>query len=536
MSFKKFNLIAFALCFCSALVAQNTKELFCNVLDAEAKYPVAYATVRFEGVQNGVIADEDGGFRLPIAYKTENKALVISSIGYETLRLEANTLNENEINVIYLKPRIEELGEVLITAKTSTGSTRVEPVETIVRNAIGRIPANYPYTPHSYISYYRDYQVVNNNYYNLNEAVIENFDAGFNTDKYENSNNKSALYSYDLNTEFYQDKELLNSIYGKSKLLDRYNSARFGTNIQNELEILNIHNPIRNFNKSSFSFIYVFKDNFVENHDFKLIKVVYADDIPLYEIRFVSKGSEGVKYIGQGTIYIAKANYAIHKLEYRMLDKGRNSNRGNPFGNSASKITTNRKTTLFEVNIEYKAIGDKMYLNYMTFNNRFIIREPDPFKVEDFYFNAKNKKFYLTFNKPIDAKSIKRKSNFRLRYDDTKLIINSIELEDEKTLKIDVIGWSAGTGVDTESINSENFSYKLKRVKDISGAFINKESKLIGYQFRELFTQEVFNTKQPEDDLIYLYKTEPLFSSRINETKLDLDEYWINTPLKQTKG
>ncbi|WP_439151943.1 carboxypeptidase-like regulatory domain-containing protein [Winogradskyella sp.] len=521
---------------CGVLSAQNSNDLLCKVLDAEANYPVAYATVRFENVQNGVIAGEDGGFRLPLDYKTQNKAVIISSIGYKTLRLEANTLKENEINIIYLKPRVEELGEVLITAKSNSGRTRSESAETIIRNAIGRIPTNYPYTPHSYITYYRDYQVVNNNYYNLNEAIIENFDAGFNTDKYENESNKSALYSYDLNTEFYQDKQLLNSIYGKSKLLDRYNSAKLGTNIQNELEILNIHNPIRNFDKSSFSFIYVFKDNFIENHDFKLMKVVYADDIPLYEIRFVSKGDEGAKYIGQGTIYISKTNYAIHKLEYRMLDKGRNSNRGNPFGNSASRITTNRKTTLFEVNIEYKAIGEKMYLNYMTFNNRFIIKEPNPFKVEDFYFNTRNKKFYITFNKPIDEKTIKRKSNFRLRYDNTKLIINSIELEDEKILKIDVIGWSAGSGVDTENIRSEDFSYKLKRVKDISGAVINKESKLIGYQFRELFTQEVFKTKQPEDDLIFLYKTEPLFSSRINNTKLDVDTYWINTPLKQTKG
>lgn len=524
------------LLFSFVLFGQESKDLLCRILDVEANYPVSYATIKFEDVQNGVIADEDGGFRLPIDYKTQNKAVIISSIGYETLRVEAGKLSENKINIIYLKPRVEDLGEVLITVKSTSGSTKTESAETIIRNAIGRIPSNYPYYPHSYISYYRDYQVVNKSYYNLNEAIIENFDAGFNTDKFKNTNNKSALYSYDLNTKFYQDKELLNSIYGESKMLNRDNSARLGTNIQNELEILNIHNPIRNFNKSSFSFIYIFKDNFIENHSFKLSKVVYVDDIALYEIKFVSKNAEQSKFVGQGRIYIAKTNYAIHKLEYRMLDNGKNAARGNPFGNSASKITIDRKTTLFEVNIEYKAIRDKMYLNYMTFNNRFIIKEPNPFKVADFSFNTKNKKFYITFNKPVDQSTIKRKSNFRLRINNSKLIIKDVELESDNTIKIEVIDWSAGQELDLENLKSEDFSYKLKRIKDISGAEINKESSLTGYQFRELFTQEVFESKNPAEDLIFLYKTEPLFSSRINETKLDLAKYWINTPLRQTKG
>ena len=257
MKFKYVFLLVILLSLTSNIFAQESSEILCKVIDFETKYPVSFATIRIEDSQSGVIADEDGDFRLPIDFKISNKTIIISSIGFETKKVQLSTLKPNTINSIYLRPRIEALGAVLITGKTKSKTNNLSE-EDIVRNAIGKIPTNYPNFPHSYIAYYRDYQLVNNNYYNLNEAILENFDAGFNTSKFLYKDNASALYSYNLNKNFYQDTLLLNSIYGKSKALVYDNSAKLGTDIQNELEILNIHNPIRNYNKSSFSFIYIF--------------------------------------------------------------------------------------------------------------------------------------------------------------------------------------------------------------------------------------------------------------------------------------
>lgn len=534
MRLKYLALVTFFLVSALQVSAQDAVEVLCRVLDAENKYPISYATIQYEGVNYGVIADEEGEFRLPIDYKVSNKIIIISSIGFETVRVELSTLKANTINTIYLKPKIEALGEVLITGKTKS-NTRDVRVEDIVRNAIGKIPTNYPNFPHSYMAYYRDYQLVNNNYYNLNEAILENFDSGFNTSKYLYKDNASALYSYNLNKSFYQDTLLLNSIYGKSKVLDSDNNAKLGTDIQNELEILNIHNPIRNYNKSSFSFIYIFRENFVSNHYFKLSSVKYLEDIPLYEIEFITRENPNSKYMGAGKIYIAKFGYAIHKIEYSVFtNQNYNSGRSkdDPFGNLSRKSGN----ILFEVNIEYKVVGEKMFLNYMTFNNRFIITEPNPFIVEDFSFNPVNKFFMITFNKPVDKASIARNSNFKLRYKDKKLIIKSIELLKSKTVKIEVVDWSAGSTTDVSTVTSDDFSYKVKRIKDVFGSEINKESKLIGYQFREFFTQEIFENKKPPSDLIYINKTLPLSATSVNSSNIDITKYLINSPLKQSKG
>jgi len=532
MKFKHILSIIILLNFTAYTLAQNTKEVLCKVLDAETKYPVSYATVKFEDIQNGVIADEEGDFRLPLNDTTVDKNIIISSIGFETLTLSVSSLNRNTINSIYLKPKVESLGVVLITGSTNSNN-QTSSAKDIIEEAIKKIPVNYPRSPHSYIGYYRDYQLVKNKYYNLNESILETFDAGFQTSKYKYSHNLTALYSYTTNKDFYLDSLLLKSIYNDSKIVNKDESAKFVTALQNELEILNVHNPIRNYNKNSFSFINTFRSDFVENHLFKLEGLSYNNTIPLYRISFVSQGADNSKFRAIGEIYIAKTNYAIYKIEYKMIE---NDKFKSYQINKGSLGSGKRLQTVYEVTVEYKEINDKMYLNYMTFNNKFIVKEPNPFDVVDFEFDPKDKAFYITFNKPVDKSSIERKSRFRLLYKDKKLIIKQIELVENTIVKVQVVDWAAGTKAKLNKVKSEDFSYKLKRIKDVSGVTIYKESKLLGYQFREFFTQEVFENKTPSEDLIYMLKLNPLSDAKVNEAKFDINTYWINSPLKQTKG
>ena len=79
-------------------------------------------------------------------------------------------------------------------------------------------------------------------------------------------------------------------------------------------------------------------------------------------------------------------------------------------------------------------------------------------------------------------------------------------------------------------------NYKIKKIKDVSGATINKASNLTGYQFREIFTQEIFESKTPNDDLIYVNKMLPMSQTRVNKPSFDIKKYTINSPLKKTKS
>lgn len=514
--------------------AQNSKELLCKVIDFETRYPVSFATIKFDGVQNGVIADEDGEFRLPIDYKSSGKTIIISSIGFETLKINASSFNLDTINQIYLRPKIEALSAVLVVAQNNKSSSYSP--ESIIKEAIKRIPVNYPKTPHSYIAYYRDYQLVNNNYYNLNEFILETFDAGFQTNKFRNVDNKTALYSYDLNKNYYLDSLLLKSVYGQAKVINKDESAQFNTALENELEILNGHNAIRNYDIPSFSFVDTFRDDFISNHDFKLLGIKYIEDIPLFEISFASKNTELAKFRAEGNIYIAKDNYAIYKIEYKMIENENFAQYKIQSGNSTKFELRERLNTLYEVNVEYKEYNDKMYLNYITFNNRFLVKEPNPFKITDFEFDPNDEAFYITFNKAVDETSIARKSRFRVLYKDKKLIINKLELTEPNIVKVEVLDWNAGTGASIHKVKSEDFTYRVKKIKDVTGARLNKTSKLLGFQFREFFTQEIFEDKTPESNLKFVAKTLPMIESKLNPPSFDVNKYWVNSPLKQTKG
>ncbi|MBU2928406.1 carboxypeptidase-like regulatory domain-containing protein [Winogradskyella psychrotolerans] len=522
------------ICYASIAMSQGAVELFCRVVDSNEKFPVSYATIQFEGESSGLVANDEGSFRLPGHFVQTNKRIIISSIGYEKLVISINSLDSKKINIIYLKPKIESLDAVMVTSSKSN-RTITESSMAIIKKAIFSIPSNYPNQSHSYIGYYRDYQYVNDNYYNLNEGIIENFDSGFDTNKLRYKDNQTALYSYQLNTDFYQDTLLLNSIYGISKIIDTDDNARLGVKSRNELEILNIHNPIRNYNKSSFSFIYVLKDDFITNHRFESPKVVYIGDELLYEIDFYSNEDIQSKFRVKGKIYIAKSNYAIHRLNYHMFENQNYSTtrtRTPSFGFNSQK--SDDSNTLFKINIEYKKVEGKMYLNYMTFNNRFIIKEPNPLRVDSFDFDVEKEAFYITFNKSIDDASIQSKNRIKLYFKDEKLMVSSIKLVKNNVVKIEVVDWAAGTKFDIGDVQSEDFAYKLKKIRDVSGVTIYKESKLLGFQFREFFTQDIFTDQPLKSDLILVNKTMPLSSSGLNSKIIDVNTYWVNTPLKST--
>ena len=66
-----------------------------------------------------------------------------------------------------------------VTITTTKGTTKkeYENVREIVGKAISKMRANFPTRPHSYIGYYRDYQLLQSKYFNLNEGIIEVFDS-----------------------------------------------------------------------------------------------------------------------------------------------------------------------------------------------------------------------------------------------------------------------------------------------------------------------------------------------------------------------
>lgn len=500
--------------------AQNASQTRFQVLDQESEQPVVYATVILQQAKVGVVADDNGNFRIPGIYKIRQDTLKISSIGYQTLFVPLKEQKENDINIILLSPKVEALDEVSLLfrknkKKISAGR--------IVKEAIKRIPDNYPVRPFSYIAYYRDYQQVADSsylanmnienehaYINLNEGVIQVFDAGFGTNRLTNELNQTVLYEFQSNEDFPVDT-LLTIPYDnrKEKYLDGVIISPLGGN---ELNLLNLTNALRNYNRMSFSFAHVFNRDFLGNHIYKLDSILFLDDVPIYKINFSSSYSRvNSNYYAKGNIFISKQDFGIYRLDYKLFDE-------------SHKL-------LYRVNISYKPNGDKYFLNYITFNNYFEVTGGAYFKVNEVVYDNKSSSFQVFFNEDIDPSSIRSwQKKFRFLTNNTPLQILDLSL-----IKPDVIQVSIESSRQiNEDIIHDGIRYEINRLKDTRGRLLNEQKSLRANQFREIFVQKVFPESYIDAAYEFVNKGHPLKASKQNSLK-QKETYWINTPLKATK-
>jgi hypothetical protein len=165
-----------------------------KVINSTTSEPVPFAAVKLKNHQLGVFANAGGDFRIITNPEFRTDSLIISCIGYKRNSIAFKDLKVNAVNKIFLDLAIYGLSEIKITSTRK----KLSPVQ-IIGRAIRAIKKNYPETPFNYISYYRDYQKNEGNYVNLNEAIVQTLDNGF--DK-KSVRNKYRLIDYRKNTDF----------------------------------------------------------------------------------------------------------------------------------------------------------------------------------------------------------------------------------------------------------------------------------------------------------------------------------------------
>jgi len=500
--------------------AQDKQQSRYQVIDALSKKPIVYATVILKQANRGVISDDNGNFRIPDMYKSRLDTLSISCIGFQTSLFSLSSQNNDSINIIELIPKTESLGEVTLIHENK--KKQMSPGR-VVKEAIRRIQENYPTQPFSYLGYYRDYQqvadslyldrrnITDHTYINLNEGIIQVFDAGFGTNRLTNKYNQTVLYEFQKNVDFPVDSILAKPYDNKNqKFLDGVIITPLGGN---ELNLLNLTNAIRNFNRMSFSFAHVFNKHFLGNHIFTHEELVFMDDEPIYKIRFIlNKRNTTPGYETRGSILISKQDFGIHQLNYKLYDDLRNR-------------------LLYGINIEYKKHEMDYYLNYITFNNYFEVMNENYFKVERTVYDRETSSFYLYFNALIASSSFKNLEKHIKFFGKKKEIkILSIERMKQNVLKIKI----RSTNEIEKSIFNKEVKYQVKHLKDVNGRLINTPDGILVDQFREFFVQEVFPKKSMVLSHEFVKKNAPI--NRSKSHSLDgKDIYWINSPLKIDK-
>lgn len=517
--------------------AQQGGYVVGQLLDSITKEPVAFASIRIKNKALGIISNIDGSFKIPLRYKAYGDIIEISSMGYQSMDILMEELEKLQHNTITLKPGVMQLEEAIVSANIEKLTAKQ-----IVRIAVNSIAQNYPMESFGMVGYYRDYQIKEGNYINLNEAIIKVFDEGFETK--DNFDAKYQVYSYDKNPEFEVDSFAKQpyDYTGLNKIIP--NATLYNTG-GNEFVTLSIHDAIRNYGKKSFSFINDISSDFIDDHRFRLRKKTTYGNQVVYEINLVHRND---KYLAEGKIFINEDNFAIHKLDYAVFKRKRPNapkivaNHEEKYSNGFKKLG---REILYRIQIEY-AMGTskKMFLNYISFYNKFLVKRPADFKSK-FVIDLDDRYFRIRLNKvPKNVKRIRNK-DFKISYKDEKLPISAFYfLEDERTFVVcpDFKGETLTSAykylfTETDSLRVSDITYAYGNIKDSLGNKLDYRKLEYMHQYREFFAQEI----KPSGDEVpknsrLMIKMEPLDSrvQPIYSAKMK-NGYWKNTPLPTLK-
>lgn len=505
--------------------SQHKDFLQGRLYDSKTGEGVPFATIRLEGKALGVVSNEDGGFLIPSHFRELGDFLHISSMGYESVRVPVASLQSGMVNRIALAPGIFKLSETVLQGRRIKKRT----ARNIVQTAIQRIPANYPANPFRLIGYYRDYQKKSDNYLNLNEAILEVNDIGFQHNDRETT--RVRLYDYRENGEFTRDTIALGPYDYKrrQKVISNAYLYNYGGN---EFSILRIHDALRNHNATTYSFAGRLDRDFIRNHNFQRLHDTHIDDVACYVIGFKARKGD---YVAEGTIIIARHNFAIYQLNYALFDKSETAGENSKIPNRA-RIGQ----LMFSVRTEYRPRISSMYLNYISFRNNFRLTMPPKFAVDSIAADLKCGCFQVYFNKVPSRETALDLTNYKailggkpVKLTEARAVdYGSVLLyppEDKRYLLRTLTRYSG------KEVGADKASLTVKGVQDGEGNFVDVPQKIDMLQFREFFTQKILEAGRIQPDSTYMYKERPVFKGQPLSRPDEFKDYWMNTPLQDSK-
>ena len=523
--------IVFGLLLSPFIYGQQDAFIEGRLLDSKDETPVSFATIRVKNKSKGLISNMDGGFKIPEKLQKLGDTIVISSIGYESQEIVLSQLYKERINIIKLVAKIETLGTITIVSSKKSKKKKLS-ARAIIRKAVEQIPDNYPFDPFSYVGYYRDYQIKEGEYVNLNEAIMGVTDPGFGYQDKKNTN--IQLYTYKRNSNFPVDTIGARpyDYVNRNKVIP---NATLDGQGGNEYTILRLHDAIRNYNIDSYDFINRFDTDVIKHHRLKLLPETSMGDTKLYVIRIV-KTQENYKAIGK--IYISKSDFKIYKMEYAVFDTTTPRKKADvPEALSQSIIKDDNKSNrlLYEIIVEYQSEDFRMYPNYISFNNSFDVLQPPKFEPIELIVDHGEKRFELIFNNEPIVKDASKKNNYKLWYHNEKLNLDSVSVKKNTVFlypKDRMLVFNPKKIASHKKTDSTNVAIEVKNIEDIDGNMVNKQEASIYYQYREFFVQELKLNKKLLLETGYMSKNRPIYRNQPINALENIDDYWMNSPLK----
>jgi len=175
------TLILFLIGFSFNLTSQNQFSISGVIFDKKTKNPLPFASVVYIKKSLGTTSDINGNFSFTIFNAKKTDTILISHIGYKTLKLQVSEINK--IKNIALLENTNSLKEIIIKTKSNLK------LKKFIKETILNYNNNKKQEPHIAIAHYREKAKKNSKYIMFMESVGYSVYAG-------KTNNASQLSNY----------------------------------------------------------------------------------------------------------------------------------------------------------------------------------------------------------------------------------------------------------------------------------------------------------------------------------------------------
>jgi len=332
------------------------------IKDFERKEILPFANIYLQKNYFGTVSNKKGEFKIIIPLDKKNDSLVISYIGYNSQKISVTSIKK-PLEVFLIKNQMT-LNKFVVTGYTANS---------IIKNAIAKIPDNYYQKPYKSKGFYRVTSQKDNSYIHLSEAVFDIYQSKidnkkqFRLKKMRALKDEKASKGIDLGLK-------PNGIYG--------------------FDIVNNINSIGLLNKKG-----------LKLHTFKIDGSEFINDKEAYKITFNQKSVKKSGY--KGYILIDKETFAFVYFDFQLSPKGVNYYK---FGDASTRtlmkiIGIDIDMSRNNYQILYKKFGNKYYLNNVG-NDAILTFKSDR---EHYNFKTNTRVDYLITK--IETKNIKQFAN-----------------------------------------------------------------------------------------------------------------------------
>ncbi|KUK77992.1 MAG: Uncharacterized protein XD92_0594 [Proteiniphilum acetatigenes] len=311
--------------------ADSTYLLRGRVIGGDTNQPLVNASIMVEEISVSSITNQDGYFSIHVPSSSRYAQLVIRHLGYQNKKIPIITLIDSPNNHIVMSPSPIQLSEVLVVS----GDGR-----NLVREALQRIPQNYPTDPNMMIAFYRESVKKGNNYISLVEAVLDVYKASYRS----YSNDQARIYIGRKATDISPRDTVL---------------LKFQGGISDALLLDIAKNPEIVFGTEG------------EEYSFHIEGLININNKPHYIITF--KPNEGIKDIlFRGTIYLDAATLAFGRMTFNMNVENRKDAAGIFIRRKPSRMRV--EVTSAGYVVDYTEHDGKWYFNYSSTEVSFRVR------------------------------------------------------------------------------------------------------------------------------------------------------------------